>query len=160
MVVEVSLKLTSTSFLPSRAKHTAPPPSSAPPSVTPAAAIPPGKLLALQAETEGKDGTSTSSEGGSDDGGEFDAELARSRRARLTLPSLLFDAAPPSLLNGVSTSPPLPSGARSVAPLANGAPVPAWKTGVAAAGRDPKSRQRSRDYLKQFVSSLSVASKS
>ncbi|KAL7408773.1 Striatin family-domain-containing protein, partial [Mrakia frigida] len=112
-----------------RAKHTAPPPSAAP-SATPAAAIPPGKLLALQAETEGKENTSTSSEGGSDDG------------------------APPSLLNGASTSPPLPSGARSVAPLTNGAPVPAWKTGVAAAGRDPKSRQRSRDYLKQCLQEI------
>lgn len=47
--------------------------------------------------------------------------------------------------------------ASSVAPSAtNGTgPVPNWKTGVAAAGRDPKSRQRSRDYLKQCLQEVS-----
>lgn len=73
-----------------------------------------------------------------------------------------------ALLNGlrISTSPPPPGDkstkepvtrAGSVPPPAvNGqGPLPNWKTGVAAAGRDPKSRQRSRDYLKQCLQEVS-----
>jgi hypothetical protein len=69
-----------------------------------------------------------------------------------------------ALPNGVRTSASPPPGvkeaatrAASVAPSAtNGTgPVPNWKTGVAAAGRDPKSRQRSRDYLKQCLQEVS-----
>lgn len=73
-----------------------------------------------------------------------------------------------ALLNGlrISTSPPPPGDkstkepvtrAGSIPPPAvNGqGPLPNWKTGVAAAGRDPKSRQRSRDYLKQCLQEVS-----
>lgn len=57
---------------------------------------------------------------------------------------------PPGVKEAVSRAGSVPP------PTTNGnGPVPNWKTGVAAAGRDPKSRQRSRDYLKQCLQEVS-----
>ncbi|CED82186.1 Cell-cycle nuclear protein, contains WD-40 repeats [Phaffia rhodozyma] len=101
---------------------------------TAVAAIPPSKLSTLQAEDSKENGTSGGSDAGSDDG---------------RLPN--GSASPPTVNKTLSAK------NSSTGPPSNGsnAPLPSWKTGVAAAGRDPKSRQRSRDYLKQCLQEIS-----